>query len=108
MFSLKLSSTFIPGSFGNVSRRGGQALSSHGEETNEDLIYLNDAYKRAIIESQGQEEISLDVENSLNASYDVQPLKMQKTKQLLGVGELGKHCKAALVPFVGLQNMVGL
>ena len=28
-----LSSTFIPGSFGNVSRRGGKALSPHGEET---------------------------------------------------------------------------
>ena len=72
------------------------------------LNYLNDAYKRAIIESQGQEEISLDVANSLNVSYDIQPLKMQKTKQFLGVGELGKHCKPALVPFVGLQNMVRL
>jgi len=40
--------------------------------------------------------------------YDIQPLKMQKTKQLLGVGELGKHGKAELVPFVGVQNMVGL
>ena len=78
-----------------MSRRGGQALSPHGEETYKDLIYLNDAYKR----SQGQEEISLDEENSLNVSYDIQPLKMQKTKQLLGVGELGKHCKAALVHF---------
>ena len=91
-----------------MSRRGGQALSPHGKETYKDPIYLNDAYKRAIIESQGQEEISLDVENSLNASYDIQPLKMQKTKQLLRVEELGKHCKAALVPFVGLQNMVRL
>ena len=91
-----------------MSRRGGQALSPHGEETYKDLIYLNDAYKRAIIESQGQEVISLDVENSLIVSYDIQLLKMQKTKQFLGVGELGKHCKAALVPFVGLQNMVGL
>ena len=71
------------------------------------LIYLNDAYKRAIIKSQRQEEISLDVKNSLNALYDIQPLKTKKTKQLLGVGELRKHCKAELVPFVGLQNMVG-
>ena len=69
-------------------------------------IYLNDAYKRAIIKSQEQKEISLDVKNSLNAWYDIQPLKMQKTKQLLEVGELGKHCKAELVPFVGLQHMV--
>ena len=88
-----------------MSRRGGQALSLHGEETYKDLIYLNDAYKRAIIKSQGQEEISLDVKDSLNVSYDIQPLKMKKTKQLLGVGELRKHCKAE---FVGLQNMVGL
>ena len=90
-----------------MSKRGGQALSLHGEETYKDLIYLNDAYKRAIIKSQRQEEISLDVKNSLNALYDIQPLKMKKTKQLLGVGELRKHCKAELVPFVGLQNMVG-
>jgi len=68
-------------------------LSPHGEGTYKDLIYLNDAYKRAIIESQGQEEISLDVENSLNASYDIQPLKMQKTKDLLGAGELRKPVK---------------
>ena len=87
---------------------GWAGLESKGEETYKDLIYLNDAYKRAIIESQGQEEISLDVKNSLNAPYDIQPLKMQKTKQLLRVEELGKHCKAALVPFFGLQNMVGL
>ena len=59
------------------------------------------------IESQGQEEISLDVENSLDVSYDIQPLKMQKTRQFLGVGELGKHCKPALVPFVSLQNYIG-
>ena len=38
----------MPGSFGNVSRRGRQALSPHGEETYKDLLYLNDAYKRAI------------------------------------------------------------
>ena len=87
---------------------GWAGLASKGEETYKDLIYLNDAYKRAIIESQGQEQISLDVKNSLNASYDIHPLKMQKTKQLLRVEELGKHCKAALVPFFGLQNMVGL
>ena len=91
-----------------MSRRDGQALSPHGEETYKDLNYLNDVYKSAIIESQGQEEISLDVENSLNVSYDIQPLKMQKTKQFLGVGELRKHCKPALVPLVGLQNMVRL
>ena len=54
-----------------MCRKGGQALSPHGEGTYKDLIYLNDAYKRTIIESQGQEEISLDVENSLNASYDI-------------------------------------
>ena len=69
-----------------MRRRGGQALSLHGEETCKDLIYLSDAYKRAIIESQGQEEISLDVENSLNVLYDIQPLKMQKKKQFVGVG----------------------
>ena len=69
-----------------MSRRGGQALSSHGEGTYKDLIYFNDAYKRAIIKSQGQEEISLDVENTLNNSYDIQPRKIQKTKQLLGLG----------------------
>ena len=85
-----------------MSRRGGQALIPHGEETYKDLIYSNDTYKSAIIKSQGQEEISL------NASCDIQPLKMQKTKQLLGVGELGKNCKASLVPLGGLQNMVGL
>jgi len=50
-----------------VSRRGGQALSPHGKEAYKDLIYLNEAYKRAIIDSQGQEESSWDVENSLNA-----------------------------------------
>ena len=44
-----------------MSRRGGQALSSYGEEAYKDLIYLNDAFKRAIIKSQGQEEILLDV-----------------------------------------------
>ena len=71
-----------------------------------DLIYLNDAYKRAIIESQGQEEISLDVENSLNDSYDIQPLKMPKTKQLLGVEELRKHCKAALVFKILCDNRI--
>ena len=26
----------------------------------------------------------------------------------VGPGELGKHCKAALEPFVGIQNMVEL
>ena len=83
-------------------------MSPHGEETYKDLIYLNEAYKRAIIESQGQEEISSDVENSLNVSYDIQPVKMQKTKQFLGVGELGKHGKPALVPFVGPKNTVRL
>ena len=31
-------------------------MSPHGEEACEDLIYLNDAYKRVIIDSQGQEE----------------------------------------------------
>ena len=48
-----MSFIFIPGNFGNVSRRGGQALSPHGEKPYNDLIYLNDAYKRAIIEIQG-------------------------------------------------------
>ena len=49
-----MSSIFIPSNFGNVSRRGGQAyLSHHGEEAYKDVIYLNDVYKRAIIESQG-------------------------------------------------------
>ena len=51
-----------------------------------DLIYLNDAYKRAIIKSQGQEEISLDVENSLNVSHDMQPLKMKKQNSFWGLG----------------------
>ena len=37
--------------FKNVSGRGGQALGSHGEEAYRDFIYLNDAYKRAIIDS---------------------------------------------------------
>ena len=91
-----------------MSRRGGQALSTRGEESYKDLIYLNDAYKLVIMASLGQKEISLDRENSLNASYDIQPLKMQKTNQFLGFEEPAKHCKAALVPFVGLQNMVGL
>ena len=61
-----LSSIFIPSNSGNVSRRGGQALSPHGEEAYKDLIYLNDAYKRAIIDTQGQEESSWDMENSSN------------------------------------------
>ena len=30
------------------------------------------------------------MENSLNASHDIQPLKMQKTKQLLGFGEFSE------------------
>ena len=37
------------------------------EEAYKDLIFLNDAQKRAIIDSKGQEESSWDVENSLNA-----------------------------------------
>lgn len=57
----------MPGNFGNVNRRGGQALSPHGEEAYNDLIYLNDVYKRTITDSQGQEESSCDVENSLNS-----------------------------------------
>ena len=61
-----LSSIVIPSNSGNVSRRGGQALSPHGEEAFKDLIYLNDAYKRAIIDSQGQEESLWDMEYSLN------------------------------------------
>ena len=51
-----MSSNFIPGNFGNVSRRGGEALSPHGEKPYKDLIYLNDAYKRAIIKIQGRNE----------------------------------------------------
>ena len=58
---------FIPGYFGNVNRRGRQALSPHGEEAYKDLICLNDAYKRAIIDSQGHEKSSCDVEISLNS-----------------------------------------
>ena len=69
-----------------MSRRGGQALGPHGEETYKDLIYLNDAYKRAIIESQGQEEISLDVENSLNVSYDIHRLRCRKQNSSWGLG----------------------
>ena len=61
-----LSSIVIPSNSGNVSRRGGQALSLHGEEAFKDLIYLNDAYKRATIDSQGQEESLWDMEYSLN------------------------------------------
>ena len=34
-----------------VSSGGGQALSPHGEGASKDLMYLNDAYKRAIIDS---------------------------------------------------------
>jgi len=37
------------------------------EEAYKELIYLNDAYERAIIDSKGQEESWWDVENSLNA-----------------------------------------
>ena len=48
-----MSSILIPSNFGNVSRRGGQALRPHGEEAYKDVTYLNDVYKRAIIESQG-------------------------------------------------------
>ena len=62
-----MSSIFIPSNFGNVSRRSGQAFSPHGEEAYKDLIYLNDAYKRSIIDSQGLEESLWDVKNSLNA-----------------------------------------
>ena len=69
-----------------MSRSDGQALSPHGEETYKDLIYLNDAYKRAIIESQGQEEISLDVENSLNVLYDIHRLKCRKQNSFWGLG----------------------
>ena len=42
-------------------------MSPHGKEAYKDLIYLNDAYKRAKIDSQGQEESLWDMENSLNA-----------------------------------------
>lgn len=37
------------------------------EEAYKDLIYLNEGQKRAIIDSNGQEESSWDVENTLNA-----------------------------------------
>ena len=56
---------------------------------NKDLIYtfyLNDACKHAIIESCGQEEILLDVENSLNVSYDIQRLKCRKQNSYWGLG----------------------
>lgn len=46
-----LSFVHIPGNFKKVSSGGGQALSPHGEEASKDLMYLNDAYKRAIIDS---------------------------------------------------------
>ena len=55
----------LHGNFKNVSGRGGQASSPHGEQAYKDLIYLDDAYKRAIIDSQGQESF-WDVEDSLN------------------------------------------
>ena len=58
--------SLLHGNFKNASRRGGQALSPYGEEAYKDLIYLNDAYKRAIIDSQGKESF-WDVEDSLNA-----------------------------------------
>ena len=45
-----MSSIFIPSNFGNLSKRGGQALRPHGEEAYRDLTYLNDVYKREIIE----------------------------------------------------------
>ena len=52
-------------------------------------MYLNDAYKRAIIESPGQEEIWLDV-------YDIQPLKMQKNKTVIGgQSGIGVICKSS-------------
>ena len=35
-----LSSIFISGNFENVSRKGGQALSPHGEEAYKNLIYI--------------------------------------------------------------------
>ena len=36
-------------------------------------------------------------------------LKCRKqNSHAVGSGELGKHCKAALEPFVGIQNMVEL
>ena len=54
------------GNFKNVSGRSGKALGPHGEEPYRDLIYLNDAYKPAIIDSQGQESF-WDMEDSLNA-----------------------------------------
>ena len=68
-----------------MNTRVGKALSSRGEESYKDLIYLNGACKLVIMESLGQEEISLDRENSLNASYDIQPLKRQKNKPVPGV-----------------------
>ena len=46
--------------------------------------------------------------------YDIQPLKCSKTEKSWGGGgggaQLGKHCKAALDPFVGIQiwGIIGL
>ena len=67
----------------------------HGDEAYKDLIYLNDAYERAIIDSQGQEGF-WHVEDSLNALLwnvvstcafsgpsDIQPLKMQTRTEWL-------------------------
>ena len=48
-----MSSIFIPSNFGNLIKRDGQALRPHGEEAYRDLTYLNDVYKREIIENQG-------------------------------------------------------
>ena len=80
------------------------------EEAYKDLIYLDDAYKRAIIDSQGQEENSRDVENSWNAFFVERTwfdhvlsvgsmisslLKFRKQNSHGrggGGGELGKHC----------------
>ena len=84
-------------------------MSLHGEEVYKYLIYLNDAYKRAIIDSQGQEESYWDVENSLNTllwngrgcAFGGQ-YGMQKTEQSWGMREIGKNCKAALLPFVDI------
>ena len=50
-------SCLLHGNFKNVCGRGGQALSPHGEKAYKDLIYLNDAYKRAIIKVPGMWKI---------------------------------------------------
>ena len=64
--------------FCHLSRRGGQALSPHGEEAYKKLIYVQACNNR----KPGARRNFVGCEKSLNAYYDIQSLKMQKAKQL--------------------------